>query len=310
MRRAAVAVAVAVALSGCGLGPGEERDGGAELRVTRDFGQVRIAAAKEDKVREGQTVMRFLQSERKVETRFGGKFVQTIDGVSGSTDGGGRRDWFYFVNGIEADVGAADRELAPGDVVQWDNRRWDAAMRVPAIVGAFPEPFRSGEGGRRIAARVECESTGSAACRAVKARLSKTGVKASSATIGAPAGRGILRVLVGRWRALRGGRAASRIEDGPKASGVFARFAGGGSSLELLDEAGLLARRAPAGSGLVAATEAEGEKPVWLITGVDEDGVAAAAALLGERSLRDAFAVAATPDGPVKLPVLRRRARS
>jgi hypothetical protein len=245
-----------------------------------------------------------------VDTRFGGKFVQTIDGLSGSRGGPGRRDWFYFVNGIEADVGAADRELAPGDVVQWDHRRWDATMRVPAIVGAFPEPFRSGEEGKRIPARVECEDAEAAACRTAKKRLSDAGVSASGATLGTSGGRGVLRVLVGRWSALRGGRAASRLEDGPQASGVFARFDDGGRALELLDETGGPARQAPAGAGLVAATEAQGERPVWLVTGLDERGVEAAAALLERRTLRDAFAVAATPDGPVKLPVLAEGGRS
>jgi hypothetical protein len=271
---------------------------------------VRLASAREEKVREDETVMRFLQAERRVETRFGGEFVQTIDGLSGGSGDGGRRDWFYFVNGIEADVGAADRELASGDVVQWDHRRWDAAMRVPAIVGAFPEPFLSGEEGKRIPARVECEDADAAACGRVKDRLAEAGVNASSATLGTSGGRGVLRVLVGRWAALRGGRAASLLEDGPRASGVFARFTAGGRTLELLDETGGTARRAPAGSGLVAATEAEGEKPVWLVTGLDEGGVGAAAALLDRRSLRDAFAVAATREGPIKLPVLGEGGRS
>ena len=105
-----------------------------ELRVTRDFGQVPLRGAKKPVVRESDTVMRFLQSRAKVETRYGGRFVQAIDGVAG-TAADEKRDWFYFVNGIEAPTGAADRKLEPGDVVQWDYRRWDAAQRVPAIVG-------------------------------------------------------------------------------------------------------------------------------------------------------------------------------
>jgi hypothetical protein len=308
MRRAAALLLATVALTGCGLGAGAERDGGAELRITSDFGQARLADAKADTVREGQTIMRFLQSERDVKTRFGGKFVQEIDGLAGSRESGSR-DWFYFVNGIEADVGAADRELAPGDVVHWDNRDWTGAMRVPAIVGAFPEPFRSGEEGKRIPVRVECVDADAPVCDEVKKRLSDVGVQASGATLGAPGGRGVLRVVVGPWQELRHIHAVSLLAKRPEASGVFARFAPDGA-LELLDEHGRLARPAPAGSGLLAATEVLDEKPVWIVTGLDDRGVEAAAALLKESSLRDAFAVAATPDGEVKLPVLEQRGGS
>ncbi|MEA2478727.1 MAG: hypothetical protein QOJ07_649, partial [Thermoleophilaceae bacterium] len=138
-----LAVLVA-ALAGCGLGPGKAKDGGAELRVTRDFGQTEIGRpAKRTKLRDSDTVMRFLQSERKVSLKYGGGFVQSIDGLSGG-GASGRQDWFYFVNGAEADTGAADHKLHSGDVVQWDYRNWIATMHIPAIVGAFPQPLRDG----------------------------------------------------------------------------------------------------------------------------------------------------------------------
>ena len=73
-----------------------------------------------------------------MKTRYGGRFVQSIDGLAGS-GAGGFADWFYFVNGIEAAVGAADYELSPGDVVQWDYRNW----RVTPDVRATLVPSRS-----------------------------------------------------------------------------------------------------------------------------------------------------------------------
>ena len=93
-------------------------------------------------------MLRLLESRFEVEKRYGGRFVQAIDGVEGQ-GAGGVADWFFFVNGVESEVGAAEYELSPGDRVQWDYRDWGAAMRVPAIVGAFPEPFVHGFDGRR-----------------------------------------------------------------------------------------------------------------------------------------------------------------
>jgi hypothetical protein len=308
MRRRLGLVCAALALAGCGLGAGEEREAGAELRITRDFGHEVLAEASEDRVREDQTVMRFLQSERNVETRYGGQFVQSIDGLSGSGPVG-REDWFYFVNGIEADVGAGDFELSPHDVVQWDHRDWRAAMRIPAIVGAFPEPFLHGYRGKRLPVRVECEDEDSPACGEVKSRLRDAGVPATGAAIGVAGGgrEELLRVLVAKWERARDVRAAASMEEGPEESGVFARFTDDG--LELLDERGERAREAPPGTGLVAMTGIEEDALVLVVTGIDDAGVEAAAQALDRETLRDAFAVAVTPDGPLKLPVIEERSR-
>jgi uncharacterized protein DUF4430 len=299
---ARLAVLALAALGGCGIGPGKERGEGAELRVTRDFGTHLLRSGTERRVREGETVMRFLQSKAKVTTRYGGGFVQSIDGLAGGGPGG-RRDWFYFVNGIEAGVGAADRELAAGDVVQWDYRRWQGAMRVPAIVGAYPEPFVHGSEGKRLPARVECEQPGSAPCREVKQRLKEVGVFASGAELGSAGGEDLLRVVVGRWRSVRQVKALRALESGPEASGIFARFSGGGARLDLLDALGTPAQTATRGTGLVAATKRRGGGVTWLVTGLDTPGVTAAAGALGRRTLRDAFAVAVTPRGPLRLPL-------
>jgi hypothetical protein len=294
--------AAAVLLAGCGLGPGEARKGGAELRVTRDFGHVRLYDVKRAKLRESDTVMRFLRAQRKVDTRYGGRFVQAIDGLEGSQESGSR-DWFFFVNGFESEVGAAERKLEKGDVVQWDYRRWDGAMRVPAIVGAYPEPFVHGIEGKRLPVRVECADPGAGACSEVKDRLDRIGARPGSSSLGVPASDKVLRVVVGKWSDVRAVRAAATIEKGPSASGVFARL---GRSLQLLDEQGRVVRDAPPGSGLLAATRREDEGVVWVVTGLDDAGVDAAAAALDEPTLRDAFAVAATPDGVVRLPVMDR----
>jgi hypothetical protein len=271
------------------------------LRVTRDFGQVPLRGAKKPTVRESDTVMRFLQSRAKVDTRYGGRFVQSIDGLEGNASGG-RSDWFYFVNGIEAPRGAADRKLTPGDVIQWDYRRWDAAARVPAIVGAFPEPFLHGEEGKRFPTRVECAKRNDPACTEVSDRLVDAGIPAGIGVLGQQAHGNVLRVAVGAWSDLRELRSLGVVEQGPGASGVFARFSSDGAQLELLDAEGKVARTLGPGSGLVAAVKPADQQPIWIIAGTDAHGVDLAARLLERGALRNAYAVAVTSDGPVKLP--------
>ena len=115
--------------------------GTATLWVTRDRGAVVMLDAK---VPAGQTLMRALRSKAKVETRYGGRFVQAIDGVEGSLSK--RHDWFWFVNGLAGDRSAAEYRLRAGDVVWWDYRDWthdaDLAGRRRRVPGAVPPRLR------------------------------------------------------------------------------------------------------------------------------------------------------------------------
>lgn len=95
----------------------------------------------------GISAMEALRRKAEVETRYGGRFVQSIDGLRG--DLGAKRDWFFFVNGYWADLSAADYKLHDGDILWWDHRSWENEMRRPVVVGAFPEPFLHGFGGKR-----------------------------------------------------------------------------------------------------------------------------------------------------------------
>lgn len=146
-RRLAAFLLVAVTLAGCG---GAERGGGtATLWVTRDRGAEVMVDAK---VPAGQTLLRALRSKAKVDTRYGGRFVQAIDGIAGSLSK--RHDWFWFLNGLAGDRSAAEYRLHAGDIAWWDYRDWTHDADLPVVVGAFPEPFLHGYAGKVRAAAV------------------------------------------------------------------------------------------------------------------------------------------------------------
>ena len=295
------ALTLTLTAAGCGFGPGEAKSGDVELRVTHDFGKVdTFSDSRKTSVRESDTVMRFLQADHRITTRYGGAFVQSIDGRAGNQVA--ERDWFYYVNGSEASVGAADYKLSPGDVVQWDYHDWHATQHIPAIVGAFPEPFVHGIKGKLLPTRVECETDGSAACKEVTRRLAQQGVKVTEAAIGTAASDSTLRVIVARFAAARQLGTAKALTLGPASSGVYAKFDPAGRRLTFLDREGRVARVAPPGTGLIAATEQPGQPITWFVTGVDAAGVLRAAEAIGPMALRNAFALAATPAGIVNLP--------
>jgi len=136
--RAAALLLVALVLAGCG-GNGRDR-GSATLWVTRDRGaQVLFAGT----VPAGDNGIRTLARKLKITTRYGGRYLQSVNGLEGSLTR--QRDWFYFVDGVEGEVSAAEVNLHAGDVLWWDFRSWTpATMHIPVVAGAFPQPFLGG----------------------------------------------------------------------------------------------------------------------------------------------------------------------
>jgi hypothetical protein len=204
-RRAAATLAVlALVSTGCyskskaAPAPGSPT---ASLAVTQDFGTRPLLEAR---VAPGQTVMTALRGVAKIDTRYGGRFVQSIDGISGSLRRA--RDWTYFVNGLEARVGASDVTLHAGDRVWWDFHPWADLPTVPAVVGSFPEPFVHGTG--RPAARVQVQGS-----EALAAALRRDGARTGSAAAR-------WRVLVGSDAVLRGDAAYRRATGAPLEQGV------------------------------------------------------------------------------------------
>jgi Domain of unknown function (DUF4430) len=297
---AAALLLAAFAIAGCGLGPGDEV-GSVDLTVTKEFGAEGVL---EDSVKanESDTVMRVLEGSAPIETRYGGGYVKSIEGISETSRGGDPYDWFFFVDGVESPVGAAEYPLQGGERIWWDFRDWKETDHVPAVVGSWPAPFVGGYEGEPHPVAVECEGGGvvEGACEDVESALEGEGVKLAKGSPG-----GAIRVLVGPWAEVRADTAAAQIEDGPASSGVYARFEqrGGGYTLVGLDSGGDVAKRFGAGTGLVAATRHLEGAPVWVVTGATEAAVQAAAGALDAEDLRDHYAVASEGGQVVPLPV-------
>lgn len=294
----ALLLVAALAAAGCGLGPGKGL-GDVELTVTRDYGTVPMLHRRLGDVTESDTVMRALEGSADISTRYGGGFVQAIEGLEAQESVAHSLDWFFYVDGVEATVGAADYPLHGGESIWWDYRDWGAAMRVPAVVGSWPQPFRSGYGGRRRPVAVECLGGGQA-CATARRKLEAVGVDPAG---GSPDG--AIRVLVGPWARVRSDPAAAQIEAGPQASGVFADFRsdGGGYALQGLGEDGEPSRTFGRDAGLVAATRRYDAPPVWVVSGAGTAGVDRAAGLLDAASLSDHYAVAVEGGEETPLPL-------
>lgn len=298
--RALAALAACVA-AGCGVGAGEEVEG-TGLLVTRDFGARTLLQEETPETAGTDTVLRLLERNAdRVEKRFGGQFVQAIDGVEGGIRDGRQVDWFFYVNGRLAEKGAAATRVHDGDRIWWDHHEWEDSQPV-AVVGSFPAPFTTGFDGKRLPVRVECVEQEVAPCRRVRDVLVERGVVASRGGLATSLARETLRVIVGPWERVRGDAALATIEDGPRESGVHARPSSDGRRLALLDARGAVRRTLGPGAGLVAATGEGGEAPVWVVTGTDDAGVTAAAEGLATGRIAGRYAVAFAGGEAIALP--------
>ena len=206
IRRVLAALAVLVLLAGCGNSGGEE--GTATLWVTRDRGATLLLEARVDA---GQTLMRALASEVDLETRYGGRYVQSIDGIDGSLDA--QHDWFWFINGYEGDRSASSYRLRDGEVAWLDYRAWEREGEARVVVGAFPEPFVHGYAGKTRPAVVRFEGSRDRATRLAR-RIGADSVE----TLGTPVPDGA-NVLE-----LRTGPAAATAELLGQTAGAPVRF--------------------------------------------------------------------------------------
>jgi hypothetical protein len=144
--RRTLVLLLALVLAGCGGGGREQ--GTATLWVTQNRGAHVMYTGT---IPAGLDGIQAVERTLKVKTRYGGRYVQTINGVSGSL--ADQRDWFFFVDGIEGDRSAAEVHIHPGDILWWDYRRWTpSTMSIPVVVGAYPHPFVDGGATRVVAA--------------------------------------------------------------------------------------------------------------------------------------------------------------
>jgi Domain of unknown function (DUF4430) len=187
VRRLCALVALCL-LAGCG-GAGE-REGTATLWVTRDRGSELLLEAE---VSAGQTLMRALAGELEIETRYGGRFLQSVAGLEG--DLGQQRDWFWFVNGYEGDRSASEYRLHDGDIAWWDYRRWEAEGEARVVVGAFPEPFLHGFAGKLRPAVVRYEPATAERARTLGSEVGAASVEPLGTAV--PRGANVLEVRSG-----------------------------------------------------------------------------------------------------------------
>jgi hypothetical protein len=275
-----------------------------ELRVTRDYGTTSLVSRRAA-VSASSTVLPMLSANAEVETAYGGGFVDSIDGVTSGQGGAGegRADWFYYVNGLQATMGAADYRLTADDRVWWDFHAWEFAPAVPAVVGHYPEPFRSGAAAQPLPTEIAYSPTFADDADRLAESLRSAGVtqvRVAEIDAGALPPSTNHVILLGTWDDLLGLPWVREAAENPAGSGIFARSESG--ALVALDTRGRATGRATQAGAILATARADApEAAIWLVTGGAAADVSAATALLVTRpkELAGRFGVLVERNGAV-----------
>ncbi len=254
-----------------------------------------------------------LQQVSKVETKYGGAFVQDINNAR-SQQGGSGQDWFVYVNGIQTKTGAHDYDLHLGDVEHLDLHSWDFRQFIPAIIGDFPEPFLHGYEGDVRPTTIVYENSYKEEASEIITTLTELGV----ADIWA---KGISELSQDEKESnnlvLLGDMNCELIAEINKVwnrMGFFAHFEEG--RLIVADGKGKIDYEYTDGAGLIQATQnpwnSKGigacENVVWMISGTNEAGVKSAAnALINQYpDFQYAFAAIVIQGDVTKIPQVTR----
>ncbi|WP_129597403.1 DUF4430 domain-containing protein [Anaerophilus nitritogenes] len=251
-----------------------------DLVVTRDFGHKSMYSKNVGLVKD-EVGMEVLFRNLDIQTAYGGGFVNAINGVESKFTfftGKNRQkvDWFYWVNGILAPIGVAEYRPQPGDVIWWDYHDWGTTMFAPAVIGSYPQPFKSGFSGKNPGTVIMYTKGYEKDAQNLKNSLLKQGVKKVDLAAYNPNGLNKPKkyyILIGKWNDLsKNSKVVQDINTKNKVVGTYVKFEKGklqglnfkGKAITSYDHAGAIYAYA-AGIGSTC--------PIWMVTGTDDQSV-------------------------------------
>lgn len=248
------------------------------LYLSRDFGRETLDS-RQVKLNTADSLLDYMQEEWQISTGFGGGFVQGIDGLESANRTGKRSDWFFYVNGVGSPVGADQIKPSPGSVVWWDYHLWYSGPGQSAVIGCYPQPLKNSgviilTTQRWMQLALQCqEAMGISGIYPVEiADLSQNTSLLDRPT--APV------MVIGPWTDLQENSYLKKWNEAYRRNGSSIHFTADG--IDLLGTDGKVQQTLGEGTGvIVASSPGLGDNnPMWLIAGVDDQGVKEAARIL------------------------------
>lgn len=253
------------------------------LMVSRDFGTESIFD-KKILFQKNDTVMDLIKRNLEVSTGYDGGFINSINGLKTYNGGisGQRMDWFYYVNGICSNLGAADYEVQAGDVVWWDYHPWSMGPANSSVIGLYPEPFQNGYRGKSGPVAIMYADKYQSSAEKLKKALTTVGseVKVLALNEEELSDRKGPVILIAEWNSVNDIKYLAGLNKASYKNGTSVHFSEEG--IEVLDYQGKAARTEKGSIAVITSTgEGLGDpNPLWLIVGSDETSIGQALDIL------------------------------
>ncbi|MGI6487483.1 MAG: DUF4430 domain-containing protein [Syntrophothermaceae bacterium] len=280
------------------------------LLITRDFGAKALVQEKPT-VNKNENILDVLETLAEVKTGYDGGLVIGINGLETNTGGlsGKRQDWFYFINGICADIGARDYVLQAGESIWWDYHVWESVGPInSAVIGCYPEPFIHGYRGKTEPTTIMSHADDITLADELQKSLKAQGAASVSVK---ELDENLLKkrqgpvIVVGEWDKLKDMPWLGKLNKAYRKNGTSVHFTDG--NLELLDYRGQVGQIVTKNAGVIAASGGglgDGS-PLWLVTGTDREGLQQAVNILvnSPERIRCLYSAAVISGKLVRLPL-------
>lgn len=280
------------------------------LSITQSYGKEEIFREKVDII-DNFTVYDVLNENTELGTDYGGGFVSSIEGVESTFGGptGLKQDWFYYVNGICADVGAIDYELNDQDKIWWDYHQWQGMNSAnSSVVGMYPEPFINGY--RNKTKLVKILYTVDNIKEAEKLEISLRDLGAPDIEIIQAENEFIEKrecptILIGEWGQIKNISYIKDLNDNHRKTGTYSLYSD--NSLYLMNYKFEVMETIEEDYATINSY-GEGlgdENPLWIITGGSTESTSMAVKMIVENpeKLELSYAIALIEERLIKLPV-------
>jgi hypothetical protein len=294
-------------LSGCATTtpPPSSEQVSVTVVATRDFGN-KLIFGRVAEIEGGDSAQEALREVAKV--GMAGSYIEGIEGIYDNQE----YYWFYYINGVLANVFASGYKPHDGDIEHWDFHDWSYSMHgSSAIIGDFPEPFLHGYAGKVYPTVVAYTGNLKGEAERLKDKLEALGIEEVSVRNAADLSgnekelSNLILVCTSDFELV------AELNEVYDRLGLFAHFENG--KLKVLNAKGKVEAEYGAGSGVIQATQSlwnpKGsyacENVTWMVSGIDEVGVKNAVdALLNHYpEIRYAFAVVVADGKIIRIPL-------
>jgi len=289
---------VLMLLVGCGTKPiSNSEDKNIEVIISKNFGN-EIIDKKKIIINDDLTVMDVMQDNFTIETAYGGGFINAIDDIkSGFTNSKERKkfDWFYYVNGISAEIGADDYYLEEGDQIIWDYHNWENAAGLNSIIGAYPRKFEM------LTTEILYSDAFFNEAKKLSEKLNNCKFKVLNEEM--LENTEVNSIVIAKNSELLNMKYFNKIYDNAKRIGLYFEI---NDDIKVLDYKRNIINEYEKGAVIVSLVKSYGEKGVlWIITGNDEKNIENAVNILIEKpeEIEGVFSALVINDEVIKLPI-------